>query len=136
MFSKKYLHDWKGLLEKYGVYARFSRNSEKEYELCIEGWEDLNRLKELGLRLYHSKKKIKFDEMLSSYKINQVSRNSAEEYYLRILKEIDEPVSATDLAKYANKSKRVVNHYIRKLKNKNKIKAREVGPNFYLYSVR
>ena len=134
MYSKEYLKDWQTALAKYDIKARFSQNSEKEYGLCIEGWEDFNKLKEMGLKLHQSKKKKKFNEILNSYKRNQVSRNSAEEYYLNELRKLDEPITAREFAEKIRKSKRTVNHYLERLIRNGKIKV-DKSKVTYLYSL-
>ena len=60
MRNKLYLQDWKKLLNKFGIKARFSKNTDVEYGLVIEGWEDFDKLQKLGVKFYHSKKARKF----------------------------------------------------------------------------
>lgn len=120
MRNKNYLNQWKDLLSKYNVRARLQKNNEKEFELCIEGWQDFNRLNELGFKLYHSKRSKKWKEMLKGYKRNQISRNSYEEFYINKLKKINKKVTSEEFSKYLKKSKRVISHYLLKLE-KNKL---------------
>lgn len=115
MRSPTYLKMWQELLGRFNVKARFQKNNEKEYEICIEGWEDLNRLKELGLSLYHSKRAKKFDSLMNSYKRHQISRGSAFEFYIQKLQDTGRPVTASEFATILGKSKRVVNHQLTKL---------------------
>ena len=134
MRNKKYLQDWKKLLRKFGIEARFSQNTDLEYGLYIEGWEDFDKLQKLGLKLYHSKKVKKLEEILKSYKRNQVSRNSAYEFYIQKLKEIGKPVTAREFAEKLGKSKRVVNHYLTRLIKKNLIKVNKQEVTYFYYS--
>jgi len=133
MRNKKYLQDWKKLLEKFGIYSRFSKNNSVEYQLTIEGWQDFNELQKLGVKFYHSKKFKKFNEILSSYKRNQISRNTAYQYYVKKLKEIGKAITAKEFAEKLGKSKRVVNHYLTRLMRKNLIKV-DKSKVAYLYS--
>lgn len=120
MRNKNYLTQWKDLLSKYTIKARLQNNNEKEFELCIEGWQDFNRLSELGFKLYHSKKSKKWEDMLKGFKRNQISRNSYKEFYINKLKEMNKKVTSEEFSKYLKKSKRVTNHYLLKLE-KNKL---------------
>lgn len=115
MRNKNYLNQWKDLLLKYNIKARLQKNNEKEFELCIEGWQDFNRLNELGFRLYHSKKSKKWKEMLGGFKRNQISRNSYKEFYINKLRELNKKITSEEFSKYLKKKKRVVNHYLSKL---------------------
>jgi hypothetical protein len=117
MFNHKYLSDWKKILGNLGIASRHDREG-----LTIEGWEDFNKLKEFGIKLFHSEKKRKWHKILNSYKRNQISRNKALDFYLNKLKEIEKPITAKEFAKITNKSKRVVNHFLKKLAEKNLIK--------------
>ena len=117
MFNHKYLSDWQKVLNNLGVSSRHDKEG-----LTIEGWEDFNKLKKLGLKLFHSKKKKKWHNILNSYKRKQVSRNGALNFYLSKLKEIGKPITAKEFAKMTNKSKRVINHFLKKLAEKNLIK--------------
>ena len=122
MRNKQYLKDWKVLLAKFDIDTRFSKNTDVEYGLTIEGWEDFDKLQKLGVKLYHSKRARKFEEILKSYKRNQVSRNTAREFYLQKLKEIGKPVTAREFSEKLGKDKRTVNHYLTRLMRKNLIK--------------
>jgi DNA-binding transcriptional ArsR family regulator len=118
MRNKKYLEEWKELLFKHNIKARFRQNNDKEFEICIEGWEDFDRLNKLGLNLYHSKRKRKFEHILNSYKRKQISRDTAPIFYIKKLKEIMRPISASEFALKVGKGKRVINHYLKKLNKK------------------
>ncbi len=133
MRNEQYLKDWKVLLSKFGIDSRFSKNTDVEYGLVIEGWEDFDKLQNLGVKFYHSKKAKKFEEILKSYVRNQVSRNSAYEFYIQKLKEIGKPITAKEFAEKLGKSKRVVNHYLTRLMRKNLIKV-DKSKVAYLYS--
>lgn len=135
MRSKIYLIEWKNLLAKYHIDARVRQNNDREYELCLEGWEDFDRLNKLGLNLYHSKRKRKFDYILSSYKRKQISRNTALEFYTKKLKEINKPVAAQEFAEFLGKSKRVTNHYLKKLEKRNMLNI-DKSKITWLYSIK
>lgn len=133
MRAKNYLKEWQELLEKFNIQSRLSKNTDKEYGLTIEGWEDFDRLKRIGLNLRHSKKNKKFKEIFDSYIRNQISRNTAFQFYTQKLKEIDKPITTRELSKKLGKSKRVVNHYLTILMRKNLIKVNK-SKSTYLYS--
>jgi len=135
MRNKKYLEEWKKLLIKYNIKARFQQNNEKEFEICIEGWEDFDRLNKLGLNLYHSKRNKKFKHILESYKRKQISRNTALAFYIEKLKELNKPISAKDFALRLGKGKRVVNHYLKKLAKRNLLNINRLK-NSWLYSAK
>lgn len=121
MRNKSYLNQWKDLLLKHNIKARLQKNNEKEFELCIEGWQDFNKLNELGFKLYHSKKSEKWGKMLKGFKRNQISRNSYKEFYINKLKEISKKITSKEFAEYIGKSKRTADHYLSKLKREKKI---------------
>ncbi len=138
MRTEHYLYDWKTLLNKFDIYARYTitqKRNYKEYELCINGWEDFDRLKKLGLILYQSKKSKKLGDIFTSYKINQVSRNTAYNFYAKKLGEFNNPVTAKYLAQKLKKSKRNVSHYLMKLMRKDLIKVYK-SPMIYLYTTK
>jgi len=135
MRNKNYLNQWKDLLLKYNIKARLQKNDEKEFELCIEGWQDFNRLNELGFKLYHSEKLKKWEEMLRGFKRNQISRNSYKEFYVDKLKEIGKKITAKEFAEHIGKSKRTVNHYLSKLKKEERISCdKTFWPHLYFIS--
>lgn len=134
MRNKEYLEQWSKLLNKVGVGCKFRKNSEKEYEINISGWEDFNRLSEMGVRFYNSKKDKEWEEMMSSFKRNQISRGSYKEFYINKLRELNEEVTAQQFADYIKKSKRVVNHYLLKLE-KEKMISCEKNSRPYLYFI-
>ncbi len=120
MKNKDYLQQWHELLKRYNIYNKFRKNK-NEWELNIAGWQDFNKLNELGFRLYHSKKSKKWKEMLKGFKRNQISRNSYKEFYINKLKEVNKKITSEELSRYIKKSKRVVNHYLLKLEKENLI---------------
>jgi len=135
MRNKNYLNQWKNLLLRHDIKSRLQKNNEKEFELCIEGWQDFNKLSELGFRLYHSRKSEKWKEMLSGFKRNQISRGSYKEFYINKLKEINKKVTSEELSKYLKKSKRVTNHYLLKLEKEKLIFCdRNIWPYRYFIS--
>ena len=134
MRNKDYLSQWKDLLAKWDIKARLQKNNEKEFELCIEGWQDFNRLNELGFKLFHSKKSKKWGDILNGFKRNQISRNSYRAFYLKKLRELNKKITAQEFANHLNKSKRVINHYLLKLEKEKLVKCnRTVWP--YLYFI-
>lgn len=122
MRSKRYLEDWKKILNKFNIRSRLQKNNEKECELCAQGWETFDKLEKLGLKLYHSRKSKKWNKILNSYKKKQVPRNTAYQFYIQGLKEVDEPITARELAKKLDKSKRNVSHHLTLLMKKSLIK--------------
>ena len=136
MRSEKYLEDWKRLLKNYNVDSRFRKSIKEnyiEYSLDVEGLEDFEKLINMGLKLNHSKKSIKWKEMINSYKRKQISRNTAYKFYIEKLKEINKPVKAIELSEYLGKSKRVISHYLTRLMRKNMINVNKSNV-AYLYS--
>lgn len=107
MFNQEYLHDWKRLLYKFGISANV--NSEG---LVITGLEDFKKLVDLGITLFHSKKRVKFDLILNSYKREQIARGSAIDFYSKKLKDCKSPVTALDFSRITGKSKSVINHHL------------------------
>lgn len=130
MFNQNYLKDWQNILANLGIISRCNL----EEGLAIEGFEDFNKLKNLGLKLCHSKKKLKFYKILNSYKRKQVSRNRALDFYLNELKKIGKPLSANEFAKLTGKSKRVINHHLLRLQKKGLLKIDKAKVT-WLYSV-
>lgn len=134
MRSLGYLKDIKTLLDFYDINNYLRTNYKKdyiEYQLIIRGWETFNKLICLGLKFYHSKKIKRFDAIMKSFKIHQVL--NAKSFYLKSLKEINEPIIVSDLAIRLNKSYRVVNHYLNKLIKENLINV-DKSNIYYLYS--
>jgi len=115
MKAKTYLKKWADLLKINGVGNNFRKHADN-WELVVSGWEDFAKLEDLGFRLHHSKKIKKWNEMMQGFKRNQISRNSYKKFYMSKLKEINKKITAQELADYINKSKRVANHYLLKLK--------------------
>jgi len=135
MRSPAYLQNWKELLKKFKVHAHFSQITQKDYALAISGWEDFNKLNAMGLELHQSKKVRKWRAILNSYKRNQVSRNTALNFYTHKLKEIGKPITAQALAAKLKKNKRVVNHYLTKLMRQNLLDV-DKTKTAYLYSAK
>jgi hypothetical protein len=117
MRNRVYLQQWSELLKRYGVGNRFDKKPDKKgnWGLNIEGWEDFNRLNELGFRMYHSEKADKWERVMGGFKRNQISRNGYKEFYTLRLKELNKKITAQDFASYIKKSKRVASHYLLKL---------------------
>ena len=116
MRNKKYLEQWAELLNKIDIGCKFRKNNDKEYEINISGWEDFNKLSEIGIKFYNSKKEKSWKEIMGSFKRNQISRNSYKEFYVKELKKLNKKVTSEEFANHLKKSKRVVNHYLSKLK--------------------
>jgi len=135
MRNFNYLREWRLLLKKFYISSQLRWNSKEEAQLKIEGCEDFDKLKELGVKFYHSKKARKFENILKSYKRRQVSRDTAHKFYIKKLKEIGKPITAREFAEKLGKSKRVVNHYLTKLMEKNSIKVDKTNV-AYLYSTK
>jgi hypothetical protein len=133
MRKPTYLEGWKTLLKTFGIHAHFSKITEKDYQLCISGWDDFNKLKELGVAFYHSKKARKWKEIFDSYKRHQISRNMAIQFYVQELKKLNTPMTARDFAKSLKKSKRTLGHYLTILMRKDFIRVDKTKPT-YLYS--
>lgn len=115
MREYNYLKQWSKLLKKHNIGCKLRKNNNKEYEIAIYGWEDFNRLNKGGFRLYHSKKTKKWNEIMKSFKRNQISRDSYKKFYVDKLKEVNKKITSKEFADYLNKSKRVINHYLLKL---------------------
>lgn len=109
-----YLNDWKILLNFYGIKSRLGRDGNL-FCLSIEGFEDFNNLSDLGVRFFHSKKSVKWEEILKSYKRHQISRNSAKELYISLLRESNRPVTIYELSDKLDKSNRTVEHHLERL---------------------
>ena len=133
MINFNYLNDWKKLLDKFKIYSHIGKDRNL-YNLVISGWEDFNKLQKLGLCLFHSKKSEKFNKILNTYKVKQISRDSWKRFYINKLKEVGRPVNAAEFAKILDKSKRVVNHHLTRLDRKSLIKVDKTTVK-YLYSV-
>jgi len=135
MRDKPYLEEWKRILSKYNLYVGLRQNTNKEFQICIKGWDSFNKLQDLGLKLYHSKKSRKFEKIMCSYKRKQVSRNHACRFYTIKLKELNKPITAKKLSIILGKSKRVVNHYLKMLDDKNVVSVNKLKKP-YLYSIK
>lgn len=115
MFSPDYLKQWSRLLSKFSVYAHYYLKTSGEASLTISGWQDFDLLNKLGFNIYHSKKKTKWSDIFKTYKRNQLSRNSALNYYKSIVKEMK---TAKMISEETGKSLRVVHHYFKILRDK------------------
>ena len=115
MRNKKYLEQWRILLKKFDVICRLEQDKDG-WGIVIEGWEDFDKLKKMGLKLYHSEKAKKFEELMFGFKRNQISRGSYKQFYVNKLKEINKKTTIEEISKRIGKSKRTVNHYIKKLR--------------------
>jgi len=118
MTNRQYLMDWLKLLNRLGIHATIYKDGVL-HALNIEGAEDFRKLVGHGFKLHHSVKRTKFQNMLCNYKRFQISRNSALAFYPQELRKIGRPTSAQELALIIGKSKRVVNHYLKILDDKN-----------------
>ena len=116
MRAKDYLEQWANLLKQNGIGCKFRKNNDKEYEINISGWEDFDKLSKIGVRFYNSKKEKSWKEIMNSFKRNQISRNSYKKFYVEELNKMNKKVTSKEFANYLKKSKRVVNHYLSKLK--------------------
>lgn len=135
MRNKNYLKNWATLLNNMGIGCKFRKNNELEYEINISGWEDFSKLQKLGLKLYNSKKIRDFENLMNGFKRNQISRNSYKDFYLGKLQEINKTITAEELSRKINKSKRVVSHYLLKLEIEGVIKCnKEKEPYVYFIS--
>ena len=135
MKSKNYLDDWSKLLKSRDIGNKLSKHGNL-WEITISGWEDFKKLESKGLKLYHSIKREKWNKMMGGFQRNQISRGSYKEYYLNKLKEYDKEASAIELAKFLNKSKRTVNHFLLKLEKDKLIERTNKGKGKpYLYSI-
>ena len=121
MRNKDYLEQWGKLLTKIGIGCKFRKNTDKEYEVNISGWEDFDRLSKIGVNFYNSKKEKEWEEMMIGFKRNQISRGSYKEFYIRELKKLKKKVTSEEFANHLKKGKRVVNHYLSKLKKEGSI---------------
>ncbi len=133
MRNKSYLKEWNSLLNKLGIGCRFSKNK-IDWEITISGWEDFNKLDRYGIKFYNSKKLKEWQEMMKGFKRNQISRNSYKEFYINKIKEGRKGITAEQLAKQLNKSKRVINHFLHKLE-KDKLIYHKHGKRPYLYFI-
>lgn len=135
MRNKNYLQSWSILLNKLGIGCKFRKNKDKEYEINISGWEDFNKLSEMGVKYYNSKKEGSWEEIMNSFKRNQISRNSYKEFYVKELKKLNKRVTAEEFANSLKKNKRVVNHYLSKLKKEKLIQCdKNYWPRLYFIS--
>lgn len=115
MRNKDYLLQWKELLKKFEIECRFSKDKDG-WGIVIEGWEDFDKLKKMGLKLYHSEKARKFEEVMQGFKRNQISRGSYKDFYVNKLKEINKKVTIKQFAEIIGKKMRNTTHYIKKLR--------------------
>jgi DNA-binding transcriptional ArsR family regulator len=115
MRNKKYLEQWQGLLKKWNIICRFEKDKDG-WGIVLEGWEDFNKLQKMGLKLYHSEKAKKFEEIMLGFKRKQISRGSYKQFYVNKLKEINKKISIKEFSKIIGKSERNTAHHIRKLK--------------------
>ena len=135
MRSKEYLKDWSEILDNMGIGHKYRKNK-NDWEINISGWEDFKKLESKGLKLYHSIKREKWKNMMKGFQRNQISRGSYKEYYLNKLKDHGKEVSAIELAKFINKSKRTVNHFLLKLEKDKLIERTNKGEGKpYLYRI-
>ncbi|MFA5992976.1 MAG: LAGLIDADG family homing endonuclease [Candidatus Pacearchaeota archaeon] len=135
MRNKQYLWQWSKLLNKIGIGCTFRKNSDKEYEINISGWEDFSKLSKIGIKFYNSKKENEWRKMMMSFKRNQISRNSYKEFYINKLKEINREVTSQEFAEYLKKGKRVASHYLLKLEKKGLISCnKKIWPYRYFIS--
>ena len=133
MKSKEYLKGWSDLLNTLEIGNRFRERGDL-WEINISGWEDFKKLEKHGLKLNHSQKYDKWKKMMNGFKRNQISRNSYKEFYINKIKEFDK-VTAIELAKRLQKSKRVINHYLLKLEKEKLIQCdRKNWPYLYFIS--
>ncbi len=114
MTNKEYLKLWQSTLERIGVKSHLGLSGNLHC-LTISGWRNFDKLKQMGLKLFHSVKRVKFDKILGSYIKKQEIRNTAMQFYLEKVREFG-PISALDLANKLGKKKRSVNHQLKRLK--------------------
>jgi len=134
MRNKKYLKNWSILLYNLGINCKFRQNTDSEYEINISGWEDFNKLEKYGIVFYNSKKLREWKDMMNGFKRKQISRSSYKEFYINKMKECGGKITAEELAKQLNKSKRVINHFFHKLE-KDKLISHKPGRKPYLYFI-
>lgn len=134
MCNLDYLKDWNKLLSKFKIHSNIVRDRHL-WNLYINGWQNFDKLHNLGINLYHSKKREKLEKILNSYQKKQISQNTWKDFYISQLKSIGRPVSAVEFAKILGKSKRVVNHFLTKLDREGLIKVDKSAVK-YIYSVR
>jgi len=132
MVNRQYLMDWLKLLNRLGIHTITYKDGAL-HALCIEGAEDFRKLVSHGFELHHSVKRTKFQKVLCGYKRFQISRDNALAFYSQELRKIGRPVSARELAMIIGKSKRVVNHYLKILDDKNLVMVNKTHLS-YLYS--
>ena len=140
MKSEKYLEDIKKMLSLLDVNSKIYKFRNKPlncdfFRLDVEGWEDFNKLIVAGMNFKHSRKKAKMNEIMKSYKRNQISRNSALRFYLNLINN-NRGLTAWELSNKISKSRNVINHYLNKLIEKGLIsRVRKKGVNeiTYLY---
>jgi len=134
MRNKEYLLQWKDLLTKFGVNCRFSKDKDG-WGIVIEGWEDFDKLKRMSLKLYHSEKAKKFEEIMHGFKRNQITRGSYKQFYINKLKEIKQKVTIKEFSRLIGKSERNTAHHIRKLKKEGLISEdKTLWPHLYFIS--
>jgi len=135
MRNEQFLKDWSNLLKKHRIGCKFRKNKNEEWELNITGWEDFDKLERMNFKLHHSKKAEKWKRIMEGFKRNQISRNSYKNFYVNELKKVNKKVTAKEFANYLKKSKRVVNHYLSKLKKEGLIKCdKKSWPHLYFIS--
>lgn len=131
MANRPYLEDWLDLLNRVGIHASIHKDGAL-HALCIEGAKDFRKLVDYGFNLHHSIKRFKFQKLLLSYKRFQISRGSALIFYLQELRKIGRSITAQELATAVGKNKRTVNHYFKKLEDKNLVRVdKRQLPYFY-----
>jgi len=133
MRNEEYLKQWQKLLKKFEVNCTFSKDKDG-WGIIIEGWEDLDRLQKMGLRLYHSEKAKKLKLIMAGFKRNQISRGSYKRFYINKLKEINKKTTIKEFSRIIGKSERNTAHYIRKLK-KDKLIAEDKSQWPHLYFI-
>jgi DNA-binding transcriptional ArsR family regulator len=131
MCNKEYLEDWKALLEKIGIKSRVSKH-EGLFELTVTCNQNFRKLNDLGFWLHNNRKRTRFESILSGYKKLQVERHTALKYYQEIVKARPN-LSAAELSTIAQKDKRTVSHYLKRLFSLGMIKRVRVTKQKYVY---
>jgi len=134
MMNYDYLKQWSNLLKKLEIKNNLRKNSEKEYEITIYGWENFDKLNKMGFKLHHSKKIERWNKIMEGFKRNQISRGSYKDFYISKLKRLNKKTTAKNFAIYLNKSERTLSHFLSKLEKQNLIK-RDKGSWPYLYFI-
>ncbi len=131
MKNELYLSDWKRLLKKININSNL-RKEKDLWKLTITCNQNFKKLHDLGFELHHSKKRTRFKEMLNSYQKHQVERNTALNYYEKLVE--DNPGrSALELSRASNKNKRTVSHYLIRLFNLNILRRQLVTKQKFIY---